>query len=196
MLAQQIYDEFQPQGPVEEALAQQIVADIWRLRRLDAAEHAQLEQAIESQAMHRQYARAIQKIRDDRIAKPLVQMDTERLFREVPKAESRAEDLAGALADSVSNMPRVQVSTVVERLRRSINKGILQNQLALERMQERRRTLIEVVKEDPRDQATHKSPPQEAIGSRVEGANAPNGSESSDAANAEANLLSECGTTI
>lgn len=86
LIAQQIFDELQPQGPVEEAIAQQIVADIWRLRRLDAAEHAYLRQVIELQAMHRQYAGAIQKIRDQRIAVSLVRSDTERMFREVPKA--------------------------------------------------------------------------------------------------------------
>ena len=146
-LAQDLYDELQPQGPVEEALVQQIAAGIWRLRRFDDAEHAQLKQAIELQAMRRLYADAIQKIKDERINEGLVEMATERMFRQLPKAESQAEDLAAALAHSVSNMPRVQISTVVERLRQSTNKSILQNFFALERMQERRAAQIEVVGE-------------------------------------------------
>src|SRR5258708_3846245 len=53
-----------PVGPIENVLACQIVRDIWRLKRLEYAENAQLSQEIHTRAIHRSCEPEVKAIHD------------------------------------------------------------------------------------------------------------------------------------
>ncbi len=153
-LADAFVKDLKPSGAMEASLVDQIVADQWRLRRLERAEHAQMTQEIESQAMHRHYEPKAKAIRD---AGPLLDQGfiyntearVQMMFEGAKKVAPKNEDLDVVLARSVSNLPDIQLATLIDGRRQSFNRRIGQNLAALKSLQEDRLILIEGSPQDP-----------------------------------------------
>jgi hypothetical protein len=106
-----------PQGALEEVLAEEIVADAWRLRRvpiLEATVHARDEQELIVQAMIREIARINAAAEQDPIHELLLRQQK----RELTPAEREALNKAQAKLEEANaklDEPTLKVSRALER---------------------------------------------------------------------------------
>jgi len=111
-----LWEELAPRGALEEVLAEEIVADVWRLRRvpiLEATVHARDEPELIVQAMIREIAQ-IKAAAEDPDSDLLLRMQK----RELTPAERKALDKAQANlkeAQAKLDEPTLRVTRVLER---------------------------------------------------------------------------------
>src|SRR6266446_616257 len=136
-----VVDELRPRGAIEQVLVDGILGDMWRPHRLERAEAAHWKERIESQAIRRRHATQARAVRAQGISGGLgfmtrinAPLDNAKRVRPI-----RA-DLDIQLARSVSDLEALQVSTMIDHLRKSMSRRICQSRLTLMLMlmQERR----------------------------------------------------------
>jgi hypothetical protein len=112
-----LWVELGPQGALEEVLAEEIVADAWRLRRvpiLEATVHARDEQELIVQAMMREIARINTSAERDFVDELLVRQQK----RELTPAERETLNKVQAKLEEASaklDEPTLKVTQVLER---------------------------------------------------------------------------------
>ena len=130
-LAESIFVDVNPVGPIEEALAEEIVTDMWQLRRLELGEVAQLKKKVLSQAYDRITGRALDGSEELRISRALN-------FEPRHKIEATEEDLDCVLAQTAGDPQQVKISIMVDRRRQTIARRIDQTFAYLQKLQRQR----------------------------------------------------------
>ena len=141
-LAERVYDELEPTGPIEKFLADQIISNIWHLGRIDRAELAHLMKGADCFAVMRaaspprpigaEYAAGA-------VSCPIIRNATARdMYENGFRVPTKPEDIDGALAESMYDPRNAQTYPMIERLRRSKIRAITDYLANLRAIQERR----------------------------------------------------------
>jgi hypothetical protein len=137
--------ELQPHGAIEGMLVDGIIGDLWRLKRLERAEAAHWKEQIRSQAIRRRRARETKALRDQGFSGPLSFLAQPRIdaLHEAKKVAPKGNDLEVQLARSVSDLERLQISLIVDRLRQRMMRRMCQSRTALILIQNNRSNRID-----------------------------------------------------
>jgi hypothetical protein len=151
-LARSVYEDLEPEGVVQCALANQVLADIVRLQRLERADGTRLEGRVRWNAWHRSLEPIREEIRAEGINdfelsfRGLVQERAE--GRDHPgDVEPEEEDLLNVLTEDLDESHST-FNERVEKRRKSLVSDIIRNTKAIEDLQKKRMKILDLKSEE------------------------------------------------
>ena len=142
-----VFSELRPQGVIERMLADQIAADIWRLRRIDKAERAYLEDRVIVQAYLREET---DEMRSRRLGfgdgPEIVYFEPNELDYKLSRdwraeVKPHAKDVSAVFARTVLTENDRETSAVIEARRRGLLRDVQRNLKYLREFQKERLAL-------------------------------------------------------